>query len=366
MTEDHAALALRATLADELGSPLSAALAYADLLLEAGVDPEARETLEAIRQHGQKLLDLARALGGPARAELPPPTRVEASPRATLELAVERARALCAQRGLRFWLELRPVLPVRARFDAPRLRQLVALVLDHSIRSTREGMVGVRAGFRAPGRGEIEVIDSSPGPSVADFELHAARSVELTLARRLARALDGELDYERTPNERGVYRLRFALEPIALAGRRSRGWLPSAAPGPRGRVLLTEARRETRALLRRVLEEAGLEVVSAETGRGAVDAALQGSFDLILLGLDLALLDGFGAIAALRRGGCRAPVVALAAPGQGELRERASAFGFDAFLIEPIDRLTLLDLIARHVPRRSVQRVDEVAFRPEA
>src|SRR5262245_45202308 len=32
MTEDHATLALRATLADELGSPLSAALAYADLL----------------------------------------------------------------------------------------------------------------------------------------------------------------------------------------------------------------------------------------------------------------------------------------------------------------------------------------------
>ena len=351
MTDDDTTRALRATLAEELGSPLSAALAYADLLLEAGADPTARATLEAIRNHGQKLLDLTRELAGTERAHGAPPALVEANPRATLELAVERHRALCAERRLRFWLELRPVLPTRARFDAPRLRQVLALLLENSIRNTQEGMVGVRAGFRAPGRGEVEVIDSSRGPSVAEFE-RDVHGRELALARRLARAMGGELDYERAPNERGVYRLRFALEPVeGAAERRARARLPASARAP-GRVLITEARRDTRSLVRRVLEEAGLEVVSAETGRGAVDAALSSSFDLILLGLDLAVLDGFGAIAALRRAGCHAPVVALAGPEQADLRERSRAFGFDAFLIEPIDRLTLLDLIARHVRAR--------------
>jgi CheY-like chemotaxis protein len=355
MTDDDATLALRSTLADELGGPLSAALAYADLLLEAGADPTARETLEAIRSHGQKLLDLTRELAAAGReADLPPASLVEASPRATLELAVERHRALCEERRLRFWLELRPVLPVRARFDAPRLRQVLALVLDHAIRNTTEGMVGVRAGFRAPDRGEIEVIDTSLGPSVAEFERE--HSVGLGLARRLARSMNGDLGYERAPNERGVHRLHFALEPVETrADRRARGWLARSPARGRGRVLITEAHRDTRSLLRRVLEEAGLEVVSAETGRGAVDAALASSFDLILLGLDLAVLDGFGAIAALRRAGCRAPVVALAAPGQAELRERSRAFGFDAFLIEPLDRMTLLDLVARHVRARVVR-----------
>ena len=105
-------------------------------------------------------------------------------------------------------------------------------------------------------------------------------------------------------------------------------------------------------MLRRVLEEIGLEVATAETGRGAVDAALHGSFDLVLLALDMPVMDGFGAVAALRHVGCTAPVIALAAPGEDELRERSRGFGFDAFLLKPIDRMTLLELVARHVRGR--------------
>jgi CheY-like chemotaxis protein len=276
-----------------------------------------------------------------------PSARGAADPRATLEVAVAGARAACAERGLRFWLELRSVLPARARFDAPRLRQLAALLLEHSIANTATGMVGLRAGWRAPARGELEVIDSSSGPTLSGFELEPTHGAELALARQVARALGGDLGYERAPNERGVYRAWFEMEPVPEAGFRTR--LRTRAAGARGRALVVEARRDTRSLLRRVLDEAGLDVATAESGRGAVDATLHGHFDLILLGLDLTALDGFGAIAELRAAGCRAPVIALAAPGQADLRERAAACGFDAFLLEPIDRRTLLGLVARHV-----------------
>jgi two-component system, sensor histidine kinase LadS len=265
------------------------------------------------------------------------------------------------------------VLPRHARFDALRLRHALRLVLDSALAHTRSGGISVRAGWRAPDRGEIEIIDTSTGPSLLEFErltraldsasegsAESAGSVDgvgLALARRIARVLGGDLEYERAPNARGVYRLRFALWAIAEERESERpGWLMLPEKRVRGRVLVADACAETRCLLRRILEETGLEVGTAETGRGAVDAALHGAFDLVLLALDMPVMDGFAAVAALRHVGCDAPVLALAAPSDAELRERSRGFGFDAFLLKPLSRRNVLELVARHVPGRVTTR----------
>lgn len=367
---DAAAAGLRLTLASELESPLSAALGYADLVLESLASSDERRRVEGIRRHGHELLALVREIAASERAQsgTAGPNLIEANPRATIELVVEEFRSSCEERGLRLWSDMRPALPGRARFDSLRLRHALRLVLESSLSHTRKGGISVRAGWRAPDRGEIEVIDTSPGPTLKEFERLAraldsaaegwdpastADGIGLALARRIARVLGGDLEYERAPNARGVYRVRFTLAPVASEElSRGRGWLSLPELRLSGRVLLADPCGETRCMLRRVLEEIGLEVATAETGRGAVDAALHGSFDLVLLALDMQVMDGFGAVAALRHVGCTAPVIALAAPGEGELRERSRGFGFDAFLLKPIDRMTLLELVARHVRSR--------------
>jgi CheY-like chemotaxis protein len=168
--------------------------------------------------------------------------------------------------------------------------------------------------------------------------------------------LGGDLEYERAPNARGVYRLRFALWAVGGEPAPRPSWLRLPESRVTGRVLVADACGETRCLLRRVLEEVGLEVTTAETGRGAVDAALQGTFDLVLLGLGMPVMDGFGAVAALRHVGCSAPVIALAAPEEAGLRERSRGFGFHSFLLKPLDRMSVLELVAHHVRGRVARR----------
>jgi len=371
---DAASAGLRTTLAAELENPLSAVLGYADLVLESAENQDERKRVQGIRRHGHKLLALVREIAASERAQAgaPTPNLLEANPRATIEMVVEEFRSACEERGLRLWSDMRPVLPARARFDSLRLRHALRLVLDSALAHTRAGGISVRAGWRAPGRGEIEVIDTSPGPSLKEFERLAraldqasegadpASSVDgigLALARRMARVLGGELEYERAPNARGVYRLRFALWPVAGEDASARrGWLRLPAAQLSGRVLVADACGETRCLLRRSLEEIGLEVATAETGRGAVDAALHGQFDLVLLALDLPVMDGFAAVASLRHVGCSAPAIALAPPAEAALRDRSRSFGFDAFLLKPLDRMTLVELVARHVRGRVAPR----------
>ena len=366
---EAASAGLRTTLAAELESPLTAVLGYADLVLESAENQVERKRVEGIRRHGHKLLTLVREIAASERAQagVPAPNLLEANPRATIELVVEEFRSPCEERGLRLWSDVRPALPSRALFDSLRLRHSLRLVLDSALAHTRKGGISVRAGWRAPDRGEIEIIDTSPGPSLQEFErltraLDSASGGEeatpidgigLALARRISRVLGGDLEYERAPNARGVYRLRFALWPIETESPTRRpSWLRLPDVRLTGRVLVADGCGETRCLLRRVLEEIGLEVATAETGRGAVDAALHGSFDLVLLGLDMPVMDGFGAVAALRHVGCSAPVIALAAPQEAELRERSRGFGFDAFLLKPLNRMSVLELVARHVRGR--------------
>jgi CheY-like chemotaxis protein len=365
---DAAEVSLRSTLAAELESPLSAALGYADLVLESSGDPSDRRRVQGILRHGQKLLSLVRELAASDTSGAPVPELLEANPRATIELVVEEFRARCEERGLRLWTDVRSVVPGRALFDSLRLRHALRLVLENALAHTRSGGISVRVGWRAPDRGEIEVIDTSPGPTLAEFErltraLDSAADpdepdapvdgIGLALARRIARLLGGDLEYERAPNARGVYRLCFELRPVASeSASERRGWLSLPETRLAGRVLVADPCGETRALLRRSLEQVGLEVATAETGRGAVDAALHAKFDLVLLALSLPVMDGFGAVAALRHVGCAAPVIALAAPEETELRERSRGFGFDAFLLKPLDRLSLLELVARHVRGR--------------
>jgi len=376
---DAASAGLRTTLAAELESPLTAALGYADLALESARSQRERKRVEGIRRYGHKLLLLVREIAASERSQagLPAPNLLEANPRATIELVVEEFRAQCEERGLRLWSDMRPVLPAHALFDSLRLRHALRLVLESALAHTRSGGISVRAGWRSPGRGEVEVIDTSRGPSLWEFERLtraldsastpsqgaepelAADGVGLALARRIARVLGGDLEYERAPNARGVYRLRFALWPIAgESGHERPGWLQLPNLELSGRVLVADACGETRCLLRRSLEQIGLEVATAETGRGAIDAALHGAFDLVLLALDLPIMDGFAAVAALRHVGCRAPVIALAPPADAELRDRSRAFGFDAFLLKPLDRMTLVELVARHVRARVGPRAD--------
>jgi PAS domain S-box-containing protein len=115
-----------------------------------------------------------------------------------------------------------------------------------------------------------------------------------------------------------------------------------ASDGAALRVLLAEDNPVNQRLTTRLLEKAGHEVTVVGDGRQAV-AALEGSaFDLVLMDVQMPEMDGFEALAELRRreaaSGAHTPVAALTAYAMEEDRERCLAAGFDAYLAKPIRR----------------------------
>jgi CheY-like chemotaxis protein/HPt (histidine-containing phosphotransfer) domain-containing protein len=95
-------------------------------------------------------------------------------------------------------------------------------------------------------------------------------------------------------------------------------------------------------------------VQTVDNGHAAVEAASNGSYDIILMDCQMPLMDGFEASLEIRarkirrrRDGGRVPVIALTANAMAGDRERCLAAGMDDFLSKPFKQSHLRALLER-------------------
>lgn len=122
-----------------------------------------------------------------------------------------------------------------------------------------------------------------------------------------------------------------------------------AALKQRPRVLVAEDCPDSRKAVCSFLSRAGLDVTPAENGRVAVALARGGSFDLILLDMQMPEVDGYEAARQLRHDGYRGPVVALTGDVQPGDEQACHDAGCDAYLAKPWDPDHLLRVLEQHV-----------------
>jgi signal transduction histidine kinase/DNA-binding response OmpR family regulator len=108
------------------------------------------------------------------------------------------------------------------------------------------------------------------------------------------------------------------------------------------RVLVVEDNPTNQFVARRLLEKRGHRVEIARDGEEAVAAGERGGFDLILMDLEMPVMDGWEAAAAIRRaeaaaGKPRLPIVALTAHAMKGHLDECLAAGMDAYLTKPLE-----------------------------
>jgi len=116
---------------------------------------------------------------------------------------------------------------------------------------------------------------------------------------------------------------------------------PPPAPELGLRVLLVEDNVINERVAVALLERRGCRVSVARDGEEGVRAACDGTYDLVLMDMQMPVLDGLDATRALRAreaalGRPRVPVLAMTANARDEDREACLAAGMDDFLAKPI------------------------------
>jgi len=226
--------AFLANMSHELRTPLNAILGFTRIVLResrARIAPRQVENLEKILASARHLvglinatLDLTRIEAG--RIEI---TASEVALAPLLDECLRGIEPLVAD-GVRLQAQAAPDLPP-LRVDVEKLRQIVLNLLGNAAKFTEAGRIELRAQARGD-RIVIEVDDSGigiPGDKLEavfeEFEQvdashtreHGGTGLGLAIARRLARAMGGELSAVSAPSRGSTFTLTLPLrwsEPI--------------------------------------------------------------------------------------------------------------------------------------------------------
>ena len=157
-------------------------------------------------------------------------------------------------------------------------------------------------------------------------------------AARLSKPVRGSELFDALASAMGVEAATAGAAPRDEAG-------PEPRPGRPLSVLVAEDNETNQVVARGMLERLGHRAEVVGDGRAALDALEAGPFDLVLMDVQMPVMDGFQAVAAIRargrKAGRRVPVVALTAHAMAGDRERCLAAGFDGYLAKPIRLKTL-------------------------
>lgn len=369
-----------AHMSHEMRTPLTSILGFADLLHNDTQVPEHdRKYVDAILRNGfslasliDDLLDVSKIEAGEMKLDVQP---VEI--RELLEDVKTSLSIKAEAKEIEFDVVTSDRVPGEVCVDALRLRQILVNVAGNAIKFTDQGRVSIEVDHNGT---ELVIAVKDTGPGIAENQVHrlfrpfqqahtgvAAKyggtGLGLSLSRQLAHLMDGDVYLKRTVlGEGSEFEIRVAAKTVAQdsnrQGKLSRNALPLALRSRR--ILVADDADDNLALVTHYLEDAGAQVSTASDGREAIQRALRGRFDAILMDIQMPGMDGIAAIEQLRAANYKASVIALTAFALPEERIQLMKAGFAAYVTKPINPKRLIQTVASCMPPLTVVSTDSL------
>lgn len=376
-----------ANISHEIRTPMNGILGMCELLESSPLSDEQTNYVRTLKTCGEALLEIINEVLDFSKIEA---GRIELDPvpfslRKFISESLQTLVYTAENKGIRLGWNVAEGIPDRLVGDFVRLRQILLNLVGNAVKFTSEGRVevDVQCGEVDDRNVEIEivVVDSGIGiPTAKQREIfepfaqadssttrhYGGTGLGLSIVSRLVEAMQGTLSLESVVGEGTTFRIRLSFERdqeefvAPDAERFSAGACESEAirHEPQGlRLLVAEDNPINQYYVRHLLEAAGHRVALAHNGQQAVELFQKESFDLILMDVQMPVMDGFQAVAAIREleksVGRHTPIVALTAHAGRDYELRCREHGFDEYVAKPFRAQTLNTIMAQLLPREA-------------